>query len=170
MTAISVSFRADFGSEDFNGNVSTYTNAYRPDSIPVIVLDLPEVPSDPGDPGAPIQTPRKLVGVEYPVEWIGTDGRGNAQVEAYWYGPMGKKNASLRVMHAEAIDSNNTRIDYTIDRMEYNGYGQVEVEHKYGYSVDLANATTLTHRSSRLRRSSWEECTTTIRSAGMTMI
>ncbi len=135
--------RADFGSEDFTGNVSTYTNAYRPDSIPVIVLDLPDVPSDPaGDPGAPVQTPRKLVGVEYPVAWIGTNGRGKAQVEAYWYGPMGKKNASLRVLHAEEIDANITRVDYTIDRMEYNGYGQVEVEHKYGYSVDLANATT----------------------------
>ena len=40
--------------------------------------------------------------------------RGKAQVEAYWYGPLGKKNSSLRVLHAEAIDIDNTRVDYTI--------------------------------------------------------
>ncbi len=132
--------RADFGSEEFTGNVGTYTSEYRPSAVPVIVLDMPEVPSGSGGTSGPDQTPRTLVGIEYPAEWLDADGRGKAQVTAYWYGPLGKKNASLRVLNAEAVNAQSTRVEYTIDRSEYNGYGQVEVEHKYGYSIEFPNS------------------------------
>jgi len=132
--------RADFGEEEFSGTVAAYVGAInRPEEAPVVLSNLPspsgEEESNDPDP-APDQMPtRELVGVEYPSEWIGPDGRGLARVAAYWYGPHGKKNAMLNLLDAYQDSAGTVQISYTIDRSEYNNYGQKVLDHSYGYEI-----------------------------------
>lgn len=123
---------ADFGETDYNGSIASYQTPLRPATAPLIFTDLPGVPPNGATPG---EVPKLLVGFEYPSDWLDTDGRGTARVDAYWYGSLGKKNAVLRMLNVEPDGQAHTRFEYTIDRYEYNNYGQKILEHSYGFDI-----------------------------------
>lgn len=129
---------ADFGWQSHAGPVAGYQPPSRQDQPPVKLLDLPSGvdPVDPNDPDAPPaqSPPRLLVGIDYPAAWIGADGRGLASVSASWYGPGGQKNAALNLLSAVENAQGGIDLTYTVDRSDYNNYGQKVLEHRYGYS------------------------------------
>lgn len=135
---------ADFGEQIHSGTVDSYTVPLRPVDPPVRLVELassvePVNPNDPAPP--PEQSPsRKLVGIDYPAAWIGTDGRGLARVTASWYGAIGQKNASLTLLSARKNSQNDIHLSYTIDRFEHNNFGQMVLEHRYGYEVADADS------------------------------
>ncbi len=133
-TAGRVIASADMGSAEFDTVVS---GAYDR-VIPSRPVDSPEITQEIGTfVSATTDSTRKiLVGVEYPVEFFdSTTGDAVAKLTCYWYDRLGKQNAALNVISAsrDLVNSLN-EIEYTIDRTEYNRYGQKVLEHKYAYT------------------------------------
>jgi YD repeat-containing protein len=101
----------------------------------------PPDPNDPDPPTPPEQSPaRKLVGIDYSSDWFDGNGRGTARVTASWYGAIGQKNASLTLLSAHQDSQNDIHLSYTIDRFEHNNFGQMVLEHRYGYEVAAAES------------------------------
>lgn len=124
---------ADMGSAEFDVSVAGDYDRV----MPARPADSPEITEEVGTfiSGTTDSTRKVLVGVEYPVEFFdSTTGEAVAKLTCYWYDRLGKQNAVLNVISASRDLANSVNeIEYTIDRTEYNRYGQKVLEHKYAY-------------------------------------
>jgi len=120
---------ADLGSVDIDADGTQHgILPSRPDASPEVVEKISEFA------GGLEENRHLLVGVDYPDAFFDTNGRSIARLSCYWYDRLGKQNAVLRVNDCfKDTTSGTVTIAYTIDRSEYNRYGQRVLEHSYGY-------------------------------------
>ncbi len=129
---------ADMGWADFDGTGYERTIPPRPEASPEHVVTVDNYT------GHATQGHRRiLVGVDYPDSFFDPiTGDALARVTCYWYDRLGKQNAVLNVISAHKDPATgDIELACTIDRTEYNRYGQKVMEHEYAYSGDGSSFT-----------------------------
>ncbi|MHA7812613.1 MAG: endonuclease toxin domain-containing protein [Phycisphaerales bacterium] len=138
-TAGRVIATADMGSAEFDTSVAgdyDRTIPERPDASPEITTKLEDYITADGQTSSSKR--RLLVGVDIPDTFFDpVTGEPLARVSGSWYDRLGKQNAMLTVhnAHRDPVTGDET-VDYTIDRSDFNRYGQKVLEHKYAYTGD----------------------------------
>lgn len=133
-TAGRVVATADMGSATYSGTAYDRTIPARTDDSPEITATIDEYRVT----GESLRPRRILVGVNYPDSYFdNTTGKPIARISCMWYDRLGKQNALLSTLSASKdVSSGEKSVDFTIDRTEYNRYGQKVLEHSYHYTGD----------------------------------